>query len=142
MQMRNSEESSPKQSNPLSLSSHRKSEPVLPARAWCENPTQLRPGRTSAIGIRNIGAGMGTFTRSLQVFPLGESLRRLCVRETVRHFSAIRSMLVSSLPFGEGGRTVSFDSDYSGWGGASFPIFSGKSLLLDWKGCWCPLADL
>ncbi len=45
---------------------------------------------TSAIGIRNIGAVEISFSR---VFPLGESLRRLCVSlPGARHFSAIRSM--------------------------------------------------
>ncbi|KAB8262019.1 hypothetical protein BDV32DRAFT_120929 [Aspergillus pseudonomiae] len=113
--MRNSEESSPypvTRSPPLS----RDGEPVLPARAWCESRqplTSVRGGRTSAIGIRNIGA------RALFEVSPWESRCEDCVcgLMPVRHFSAIRSMLYpSSLEEG----MVEFDSDHSGWDGASF----------------------
>jgi hypothetical protein len=61
---------------------------------------------------------------------MGGPLRRSCVRTFVRHFSAIRSVLVSKSLVAE--RWVQFDSDYSVEDDAS-PIFLPGKLSSDAK---------
>lgn len=69
LQMRNSEESSKPPTRPLFVREVRG--PVLPARAWCDLLD------TPAFGIRNIGGPGAGFDQSR--YPMGESVRRLCV---------------------------------------------------------------
>lgn len=103
---------------------------------------------TPAIGIRNIGGRKAKGCKgsllhffSFSLFPHGRVVAKIvCAlgfEPGVRHFSAIRSMPFPVLPRcspsyggGLGGRMglVSFDSDYSGGGGASL-LFSEVSLI-------------
>ena len=93
---------------------------------------------TPAIGIRNIGGRKAKGCKgsllhffSFSLFPHGRVVAKIvCAlgfEPGVRHFSAIRSvfwlLLLCLLWVGEGFAGVSFDSDYSGEGDASFLLF-------------------
>ncbi|PWY85319.1 hypothetical protein BO83DRAFT_4899 [Aspergillus eucalypticola CBS 122712] len=117
---------------------------------YCPQGPGVTSLHTPAIGIRNIGGGRRRDVRvrscisfPFLFFPMGESLRRLCVHsatfdrvcDTLVQYAACRFLFpprCSPPLWGVGWRgrmgLVSFDSDYSGGGGASL-LFSEVSWI-------------
>ncbi|KAL4785324.1 hypothetical protein BJX76DRAFT_184093 [Aspergillus varians] len=130
--------------------------PVQPARVWCEFCFVFTS--TSAIGIRNFGAGREEFRfggGGLKTpLPLGRVVAKIVCAFLVRHFSAIRGMplfLLLSFWMVVGAGIIRFRL-FWGDGASSFflrLVFPSRPPWSLWMGCWvagkdgfCDLANL